>query len=105
MANIEPATSMDDSADSKRYYKGLSFWLVILGINISSFLALLEAVSGPSRMFSLSCVFWQTIISNALPTITNSLPGSNYVWVGSAYLLSAAATMPSIGILARVSVS
>ncbi|KAJ7432347.1 MFS general substrate transporter [Mycena latifolia] len=86
------STGTDDLAtaelgrnEEKKYYRSLSFWLVILGLNISSFLALLEG----------------TIISNALPTIVNSLHGADYVWVGSAYSLSAATFMPSTGVLAQ----
>jgi MFS family permease len=87
MASPEPeAMTSESKREEKKYYRSLSFWLVILGLNISSFLALLEA----------------TIISNALPTIVSSLHGEEYVWVGSAYNLAAAAFMPSTGVLAQM---
>ncbi|KAJ7172241.1 MFS general substrate transporter [Mycena filopes] len=72
--------------EDKKYYRSLSFWLVILGLNLSSFLALLEA----------------TIISNALPIIISSLNGEDYVWVGTAYTLAAAAFMPFTGVLSQI---
>ncbi|KAK0472778.1 MFS general substrate transporter [Armillaria novae-zelandiae] len=66
--------------------RSASFWLVILAINLSSFLALMEG----------------TIISNALPTIVEALhSGNTYVWVGSAYSIACAALMPATGALAQ----
>ncbi|KAK0205831.1 iron permease [Desarmillaria ectypa] len=66
--------------------RSASFWLVILAINLSSFLALMEG----------------TILSNALPTIVDTLHGGNtYVWVGSAYNIACAALMPATGALAQ----
>ncbi|KAJ7075851.1 Mfs1.2 [Mycena belliarum] len=82
-ATVEPTRTQ---SNEKKYYNNLAFWLVILGLNMSSFLALLEG----------------TIISNALPTIVNSLNGQDYVWVGSAYNLAAATFMPSTGVLAQM---
>ncbi|KAK0191701.1 iron permease [Armillaria mellea] len=66
--------------------RSASFWLVILAINLSSFLALMEG----------------TILSNALPTIVDALSdGNTYVWVGSAYNIASAAFMPATGALAQ----
>ncbi|KAJ7806153.1 major facilitator superfamily domain-containing protein [Mycena olivaceomarginata] len=84
--NSETLTAGVKPDEERKYYRSPSFWLVILGLCISSFLALLEA----------------TIVSNALPTIVNSLHGEDYVWVGSAYNLAAAAFMPSTGVLAQM---
>ncbi|PBK81733.1 iron permease [Armillaria gallica] len=66
--------------------RSASFWFVILAINLSSFLALMEG----------------TIMSNALPTIVDALHGGNtYVWVGSAYNIACAALMPATGAFAQ----
>ncbi|KAF9045814.1 MFS general substrate transporter [Hymenopellis radicata] len=63
-----------------------AFWLIILAINMSSFLVLLEG----------------TIISNSLPAIASALHGTGDVWIGSAYNLTAAALMPVAGGLSQV---
>ncbi|KAJ7507867.1 major facilitator superfamily permease [Mycena galericulata] len=75
-----------EQTEDKTYYRSIAFWLVILGLNMSSFLALLEG----------------TIVSNALPTIIGDLHGEDYVWIGSAYNLAAATFIPSTGVLAHL---
>lgn len=47
----------------------------------------------------------QTAVSTALPIITQELHGSQFVWVGSAYVLAATAFLPLSGALAEVSIS
>ncbi|ETW86054.1 MFS amino acid permease [Heterobasidion irregulare TC 32-1] len=57
-------------------------WIVFLGLMACTFLAALD----------------QTIVATALPTIVERLGGGkNYSWVGSAYLLAAAALAPLYG--------
>jgi MFS family permease len=99
--NSETLTAGVKPDEERKYYRSPSFWLVILGLCISSFLALLEAV-GPKFILKRLFNSAKTIVSNALPTIVNSLHGEDYVWVGSAYNLAAAAFMPSTGVLAQV---
>ncbi|KAJ7618403.1 MFS general substrate transporter [Roridomyces roridus] len=56
--------------------------VVLLGLSLTAFLAALD----------------QTIIATALPTIVEELGGGqNYSWVGSAYLIAAAALCPAYG--------
>jgi MFS family permease len=59
------------------------------------FLAALDTVS---RLSTQTCIFtnlFQTIISTALPTIAEDFHSSaGYAWIGSAYLLGAAASTP-----------
>lgn len=84
--------------------KDARFWATILVINIAYFLPLLETVR--SFRFSYSCVQLngpKSCISTALPTIINSLHGSDFVWAGSVYNIAASAFMPTTGGLAQVS--
>ncbi|KAI0267073.1 MFS general substrate transporter [Gloeopeniophorella convolvens] len=61
--------------------------LVVSGLMLATFLAALD----------------QTIVATALPTIAQDLGGgTNYSWVGSSYLLAAAALQPLYGKLADI---
>ncbi|KAF8989898.1 Mfs1.2 [Cyathus striatus] len=61
--------------------KDLRFWMIMIVLNVSFFLAVLET----------------SIISTPLPTIIHELNGNAYVWVGSAYNIAATAFMPITG--------
>ena len=74
------------------------FWLVFLAIGISTVITALELVS---RSLFLCRRPIQTpsksAVSTALPSIVSDLQGSAFVWVGSAYALSATAFIPMGG--------
>ncbi|KAH9850502.1 MFS general substrate transporter [Lenzites betulinus] len=69
-----------------RKKKGAVFWCIFLSICLSLFLAALDL----------------TAVSTALPTIASDLHASDFVWVGSAYSLSATAFLPMSGALAQI---
>ena len=71
------------STGSKR---GVQFWSIFVAIVVALFTAALDL----------------TAVSTALPTIVADLNGSQFVWVGSAYALSATAFLPLSGGLAQV---
>ena len=67
--------------------KDMHFWLAFLAIMVCTLLSALDL----------------TGVSTALPTITDELQGGDkFVWVGSAYGLAAAATLPFTGRLADI---
>ncbi|TCD69560.1 hypothetical protein EIP91_007184 [Steccherinum ochraceum] len=67
--------------------KGSAFWLSYIAILVATLLSALDL----------------TGVSTALPTITAELNGAeNFVWVGSAYALSATAILPLSGGLANI---
>lgn len=70
----------DDAFDgSQSDNKSLRFWLVLAALSITGFLTTLES----------------TIITSALPTITNTLGGGNqYVWVPNAFMLAFILVLP-----------
>ena len=59
----------------------------------------------PLKNHSIRPNIWnnQTAVTTALPIIVAELHGSQFVWVGSAYALSATAFLPMSGGLAQVS--
>lgn len=63
-----------------------AFWLTFLALAVTVFLSALDL----------------TAVGTALPTITDELGGTNFVWVGSAYALSGTAILPLSGSLADV---
>ncbi|KAI0667888.1 iron permease [Trametes maxima] len=72
---------------SQRSTKGSVFWLSFTAVVVCNFLSALDV----------------TAVSTALPTITDELHGGNdFVWVGSAYGLAAAAILPFTGRLADI---
>ena len=44
----------------------------------------------------------QTSVGTALPTIIEALHGSDFIWVGSAYGLSATAFLPAFGAISDI---
>ncbi|KAF8314987.1 MFS general substrate transporter [Clavulina sp. PMI_390] len=80
-AQLEEApTQQRNSSPSTR------FWLVYAGVCASVFLAALEFSS----------------VGTALPTIVKALNGTDFIWVGSAYALASAASMPPAGGLSNI---
>ena len=69
------------------FTKGSVFWLSFTAVVVCNFLSALDV----------------TAVSTALLTITDELQGGDkFVWVGSAYGLAAAATLPFTGRLADI---
>lgn len=44
----------------------------------------------------------QTAVSTALPTITEHLEGTDFIWASSAYAIAATAVLPTVGGLVSV---
>ncbi|KAG8899736.1 hypothetical protein FRB99_006465 [Tulasnella sp. 403] len=80
----EPTNVQDDPSASPSV-GGLRFWLVFLSMMVSTVLSALDLTS----------------VSTALPTIVDSLHGTDFVWVGSAYTLGSTALLPMSGGLAQ----
>ncbi|KAJ7158604.1 Mfs1.2 [Mycena filopes] len=72
--------------------KGYQFWLIILSLCISLFLA---AASGKSKAA-------MTAVTTALPSIIHELNGEQFIWVGSAYSIAATAFFPMSGGVAEI---
>ncbi|EMD31247.1 hypothetical protein CERSUDRAFT_100593 [Gelatoporia subvermispora B] len=66
--------------------KGIRFWLILSSLVVSLFLAILESGA----------------IATALPTIVDSLHGTQFLWIPSAYGLTSTALLPLSGGLAEV---
>ncbi|EIN09718.1 MFS general substrate transporter [Punctularia strigosozonata HHB-11173 SS5] len=66
--------------------KGIRFWLVLVALLLSTFLALLEGYA----------------VSMALPTIVGDLHSNQFVWVASAYAIASTALLPLSGGLSEV---
>ncbi|KAF8587989.1 iron permease [Ramaria rubella] len=81
-SDCEPKPSSTDEIPRRDF----SFWLIFLSIAMSLFIAALEL----------------SAVSTALPVIVSDLQGSQFVWVGSAYALSATAFLPMSGGLSQV---
>lgn len=78
-SSAEKGGALGDDAFVVSDKKSLRFWLVLAALSITGFLTTLES----------------TIITSALPTITNTLGGGNkYVWVPNAFLLSFIVVLP-----------
>jgi MFS family permease len=86
-ANGKEATNLGDPEAAHPPKRSIQFWGVFVAIAVALFTAALDL----------------TAVSTALPTIVNDLHGSQFVWVGSAYALSATAFLPMSGGLAQVS--
>ncbi|GBE77394.1 Efflux pump FUS6 [Sparassis crispa] len=66
--------------------RGWRFWAIFFSITVATFTTALDT----------------TAVSTALPTITNDLHGSQFIWIGSAYTMSSTAFLPMSGGLAQV---
>lgn len=69
--------------------KGLAFWLVFLGLCFAGFVSATDA----------------TIITTALPTISDDLGGQDssvYIWLGNSYIFASTATQPLYGQLSNI---
>ncbi|KAF8069218.1 Mfs1.2, partial [Lyophyllum atratum] len=84
--SLTPKEVLPNEHEGQAVPKNLRFWAIIGVINLSYFVALLEATS----------------ISTALPTIASALNGKDFIWVGSAYNIAATAFMPMSGGLAQI---
>ncbi|THH19084.1 hypothetical protein EW146_g2001 [Bondarzewia mesenterica] len=75
------AESSRQTLPPKRPPRDFRFWLVFLALGISTVLSALEL----------------SAVSTALPKIANDLHGSTFIWIGSAYALSATVLIPLSG--------
>ncbi|KAI0791722.1 Mfs1.2 [Abortiporus biennis] len=66
--------------------KGFGFWMIILSLCVSMICSALEITAVPA----------------ALPTITESVHGQDFVWVNSAFSLAATSLIPTTGGLADI---
>ncbi|KAI0791720.1 Mfs1.2 [Abortiporus biennis] len=66
--------------------KGFGFWMIMLSLCVSMFCSALEITAVPA----------------ALPTITESVHGQDFVWVNSAFSLAATSLIPTTGGLADI---
>lgn len=83
-AGQDSADHVPSGAPSK---KSIQFWAVIGALSLTGMLAALEG----------------TIITSALPTITNTLGGGNdYVWVPNSYLLASVVILPFVAQLSDI---
>lgn len=86
----KPSDAVEETpqeAEPERLTKSQAFWLVV-SICIPTFIAALE----------------QTIVATAVPTIAKSFHASSvqYAWIGTSYLLAAAASAPPWGALSDI---
>ncbi|KAH9929402.1 iron permease [Fomitopsis serialis] len=72
--------------DQEKQPRDARFWLVFLGVGIATMITALELAA----------------VSVALPTITQDLHGSSFIWVGSAYTLAGTAFIPLSGGLSQI---
>lgn len=87
MESTTEVASSQASEKAPTTAKGSAFWLSFIAILVATLLSALDL----------------TAVSTALPTITADLDGAdNFVWVGSAYALSATAILPLSGGLANI---
>ncbi|KAI0316904.1 iron permease [Amylostereum chailletii] len=84
IAVVEGGSSVATSPIAVR--RDFRFWLVFLAIGISTVITALEL----------------SAVSTALPDIIHDLNGTTFVWVGSAYTLSATAFIPLSGGLSQI---
>ncbi|KAJ6456089.1 iron permease [Mycena sanguinolenta] len=73
----------EDATPAQRDWR---FWLIFLCVMLVRFITALEL----------------SIVSTALPTIVNTLHGTQFVWIGSAYTLCSTAFVPLSGSLADI---
>ncbi|KZT20290.1 iron permease [Neolentinus lepideus HHB14362 ss-1] len=84
--NRSPSPTAGRAVEEPAKKRGWRFWVVILSIACSMFIAALELVA----------------VSTALPTIVDDLHGKEFIWVGSAYALASTAFLPLSGSLAQI---
>jgi hypothetical protein len=79
---VSTTSHVQDEEPRSASYRTWRFWTIILALSITG---LMSAIEG-------------TIITSALPTITNALGGGDsYIWVPNAYLLAQVAILPLAG--------
>ncbi|KAH8199736.1 hypothetical protein TruAng_006081 [Truncatella angustata] len=85
--DIQSSTPKEESEENEKLSSTEAF-LLVLSLCISTFIAAIE----------------QTIVSTAVPTIAKSFHASSvdYAWIGTAYLLPAAASAPPWGALSDI---
>ncbi|KAF9260203.1 Mfs1.2 [Marasmius fiardii PR-910] len=88
MATVATKESSLDSSNTptRSSKKGARFWLILLSLFLSIFLAAVEV----------------TAVSTALPAIIADLQGEQFVWVGTVYPLASTAFLPMSGGIAEI---
>ncbi|KAF5348323.1 hypothetical protein D9756_010455 [Leucocoprinus leucothites] len=79
-------TTENEAIVAKTPTKGTRFWLAMLCIMLSTFLAALDTTS----------------VATALPTIVADLHGAEFAWIGSGYILASVAAIPMSAHLANI---
>ncbi|OBZ79894.1 putative transporter C3H1.06c [Grifola frondosa] len=83
---VEDSPDMSNVSPSPSNRKGFRFWLVLLALIVSLFLAILESFA----------------VSTALPVISSDLHATQFLWVASAYGLASTALLPLSGGMAEI---
>lgn len=79
---VSPTNRVQDKEPRPKSFRTWRFWAIISALTITG---LMSAIEG-------------TIITSALPTITNAMGGGDsYIWVPNAYLLAQVAILPLAG--------
>ncbi|RDB26872.1 Efflux pump FUS6 [Hypsizygus marmoreus] len=79
-------TTENEGVVAKTPTKGTRFWLAMVCIMLSTFLAAFDTTS----------------VATALPTIVADLHGTEFVWIGSGYTLASVASIPMSAHLANI---
>ncbi|PPR05628.1 hypothetical protein CVT26_009350 [Gymnopilus dilepis] len=86
LQSLSKELTENEVAVAKTPAKGTRFWLAMLCIMLSTFLAAFDTTS----------------VSTALPTIIADLHGAEFVWIGSGYTLASVAAIPMSSHLANI---
>ncbi|KAG6872024.1 hypothetical protein C0995_013806 [Termitomyces sp. Mi166 len=86
MSQIPKETTENEAIVAKAPAKGTRFWLAMVCIMLSTFLAALDSTS----------------VATALPTIVADLHGTEFVWIGSGYTLASVTAIPMSSHLANI---
>ena len=88
--------------------KDARFWFILLGLLLSTFIAVLEAVGVLLLLYTLverlTHLSSQYAVSTALPVIVSDLNADQFVWIASAYAIAGTVILPLVGGLSQVCV-
>ena len=101
--SMNASSSPEPQQSQKSSPKGLRFWLVLVALLLSTFLAVLEAVCLDSQLFpSVGSYATKYAVSTVLPTIVEDLRADEFIWVANAYAIASSALLPLSGGLSEV---
>ncbi|KAF5319764.1 hypothetical protein D9758_018849 [Tetrapyrgos nigripes] len=86
VSEIKHNAANSEPSGNQTTHKGLRFWLIIIALIASQFLAVLESFA----------------FSTALPAVIADLHADQFIWVANAYAIPVAAVPPLSGCLAEV---